>query len=49
MNGYVFEPMDTEEIKRLILGIDYVVYQKLIEGVSKFSVYEKDFGQINAY
>lgn len=48
-NGYVFEPMDMEEIKRLILGIDDVVYQELIEGVSEFSVNEKDMGQVLSY
>lgn len=49
VNGYVFEPMDMEEIKRVILNINDVVYQKLIKGVSEFSVDEKDFGQVGVY
>jgi glycosyltransferase involved in cell wall biosynthesis len=49
VNGYVFEPMDMEEIKRLILGVDDVVYQKLVDGVSGFSVDEKDVGQVGSY
>ena len=49
VNGYIFEPMDMEEIKRLILGIDDVVYQRLIEGVSGFSVDEKDLEQVESY
>lgn len=48
-NGYVFEPMDMEEIKSLILGVDDVVYQKLVDGVSGFSVDEKDVGQVESY
>lgn len=48
-NGYVFEPLNIEEIKRLILNINDVVYQKLIEGVSEFSVDEKDMGQVGVY
>jgi glycosyltransferase involved in cell wall biosynthesis len=49
VNGYIFESMDMEEIKSLILGVDDVVYQKLIEGVSGFSVDEKDVGQAGSY
>jgi len=49
VNGYVVEPMDKEEIKRLILDVDDVVYQKLFKGVSKFSVDEKDLGQVLSY
>lgn len=49
VNGYIFEPMDIKEIKRLILSIDDVVYQELIEGVSEFSVDEKDLGQVLSY
>ena len=49
VNGYVFEPMDMEEIKNLILNINDLVYQKLIEGVSEFSVNKKDFGQVLSY
>ncbi len=49
VNGYIFEPMDMEEIKRLILGVDDVVYQKLVDGVSGFSVDEKDVGQVGSY
>jgi len=48
-NGYVFEPFDSEEIKSLVLGIGDVVYQKLVVGVSRFSVDEKDFGQAVSY
>jgi len=49
VNGYIFEPMDMEEIKRLILGVDDVVCRGLIEGVGGFSVDEKDVGQVGSY
>ena len=49
VNGYVFEPMDIEKIKRLILGIDDVVYKELVYGVSEFSVGEKDLKQLGVY
>ena len=49
VNGYVFEPLKIEEIRRFILGIDDVVYQKLVKGVSEFSVDEKDLEQVLSY
>lgn len=49
VNGYVFEPGDSEEIKSLILGINGSLYEKLLEGVCKFSVDEKDLKQLGVY
>lgn len=49
VNGYVFDPMDMEEIKQLILSIDDVIFEKLLDGLSEFSVNEKDFVQVNIY
>ncbi|MGJ0353761.1 glycosyltransferase [Aliarcobacter cryaerophilus] len=49
VNGYVFDHMDMEEIKQLILSIDDVIYQKLLDGVSEFSIYEKDLKQVLSY
>lgn len=49
VNGYVFEPMDMEEIKNLILNINDVAYQKFVEGVGEFSVDEKDLKQKKSY
>lgn len=45
VNGYVFDPMDMEEIKQLILSIDDVIFEKLLDGVSEFSIYEKDLNR----
>lgn len=49
VNGYVFDPMDMEEIKQLILSIDDVIFEKLLDGVSEFSIYEKDLKQVLSY
>ena len=49
VNGYIFEPMNSEKIKSLILNIDNILYQELIEGVREFSVGEKDLKQLGVY
>lgn len=49
VNGYVFEPMDIEEIKSLILSINKLVYKNLLNEVNDFSINRKDSEQINEY
>lgn len=49
VNGYIFDPLYMDDIKNLILSIDDVIYQKLLDGLSEFSVNEKDFVQVNIY
>lgn len=49
VNGYTFGPLNLEEIKNLILGIDDAIYQKLVDSVSEFSVDEKDLKQLGVY
>lgn len=49
INGYLFDPLNAEEIKQLILGINDAIYQKLIEGVGEFSADEKDTRQVEAF
>ncbi len=49
VNGYIFEPSDSEEIKNLILDINDILYEKLLKGVREFSVDEKDLKQLGVY
>ena len=49
VNGYVVEPMDKEEIKRLILDVDDIVYQKLIDDAGEYFLDEKNIGQVKNY
>lgn len=48
-NGFIVEPQDVEDIRIVISSIDDVMYQKLVDGVSEFSVDEKDMQQIKSY
>jgi len=48
-NGFIFNPLDVEGIKNLILSIDDVVYQELVQGASEFSLNEKDSAQLGVY
>ena len=49
LNGYVFNPSDTKEIKNKILGIDNKKYSELIDCVKKVSIDEKDKVQVKVY
>lgn len=48
-NGFIFDPLNIEEIKKIILEIDDTAYYKLIKGVSESSIIEKDLIQVEAY
>ena len=48
-NGFIFNPLDVEGIKNLILSIDDFVFKRLIQGVSEFSTDEKDLKQVYSY
>lgn len=49
VNGYIFNPKDKKGLKNIILNIDQSTYQNLIDGVSKFSLQQKDKEQVNTY
>lgn len=49
VNGFVFEPLNVKEIRRLILSVDDVVFKNLIKSVSEFSVDDRDKQQIMSY
>ena len=49
INGYVVDIEDDRNIKNVIKNIDESNYQKLIDGVDKFSVEAKDLEQLRAY
>lgn len=49
INGYIFDPLNEEEIRTLILNIDDAIYENLVKGVRKFSIHEKDLHQIKSY
>ena len=49
INGYVVDREDDRNIKNVIKNIDESNYQKLIDGVDKFSVEAKDLEQLRAY
>ena len=49
INGYVVNIEDDRNVKNIIKNIDEHKYQKLIDGVDKFSVEAKDLEQLRAY
>ncbi len=49
VNGYLFDSSGIKELKKIILDIDELSYQKLREGVNEFSTNEKDFVQVGVY
>lgn len=48
-SGYVVNPYDSENIKKVILDIDEKKYNELLIGVEKFSIDEKDKIQVEVY
>lgn len=49
VNGYILNPLDIDTMRRVILGIDDLMYDKLLDGINKISLNEKDIGQIKSY
>lgn len=49
VNGYLIDPNNSQQLQEIILGIDAKVYQRLLNGVSEFSIKAKDSKQVNAY
>ncbi len=49
VNGYVVNPTDKNDIKKSILSIDNDKYERLLKGVEKFSIDEKDKWQVEVY
>lgn len=49
INGYVINPQEVENIRKTILKIDSQSYEKLLNGVSLFSITEKDKQQVKVY
>lgn len=48
-NGYILDVKDLESMKNIIIAIDDEKYQKLLDGVGKYSICEKDKLQIKSY
>ena len=48
-NGYIINPHDAESLKKAILKIDNQSYEKLLNGVSLFSIEAKDRQQVKVY
>jgi len=49
INGFVVKSNEMQNIKKIILNIDYKTYKKLLDGLNRFSVEKKDFEQVNVY
>jgi glycosyltransferase involved in cell wall biosynthesis len=49
MNGYIFDFNQIERIKDIIISLNDEVYTKLLAGVRKFSINEKDIKQLGVY
>ena len=49
MNGYIFDLNQKERIKDIIISLNDEVYTKLLAGVRKFSINEKDINQLGVY
>ena len=49
INGYVVNIEDDRNVENIIKNLDEQNYQKLIDGVDKFSVEVKDLEQLRAY
>ena len=48
-NGFIINPKNQESIKKKILQIDEKEYEKLLDGVKRFSISDKDKLQVEAY
>lgn len=49
VNGFIFNPLDKEEIKKSILSINGIVYEELIKNLEDFSITKKDLIQVSTY
>jgi len=49
VNGFIINPYNYENIKNIILSINYDNYKKLVNEVSMFSINKKDLKQVNSY
>jgi glycosyltransferase involved in cell wall biosynthesis len=49
VNGYIINPNNNKNIKENILKIDNDNYKKLVDGVERFSIYNKDKIQVTSY
>lgn len=49
INGFVINPNNREELRKIILKVDGICYEKLIDGVSRFSIDKKDLEQVGVY
>jgi glycosyltransferase involved in cell wall biosynthesis len=49
VNGYLIDPNNSQQLQEIISGIDAKVYQRLLNGVSEFSIEAKDCKQVDAY
>jgi len=48
-NGYIFDPLDSENLKEIIMSLEAQKYDQLCRGVDKFSIAQKDQLQLSAY
>lgn len=49
VNGYIFDPKDSKNLKDIIINIDAKRYDELLAGVKEFSIDDKDKNQISSY
>ncbi|MDD5400390.1 MAG: glycosyltransferase [Sulfurimonas sp.] len=49
VNGYIFDPKDSKNLKDIIINIDAKRYDELLAGVEEFSIDDKDRNQISSY
>lgn len=49
INGYVINPYAAQSLKKAILNFNNQAYEKLLNGVSHFSIVAKDMHQVKAY
>lgn len=49
VNGYIFDPKDSKNLKDIITNIDAKRYDELLAGVKEFFIDDKDRNQISSY
>jgi len=49
INGYVINPYEAQSLRKAILNFNKQSYEKLVNGVSQFSIVAKDIHQVKVY
>jgi glycosyltransferase involved in cell wall biosynthesis len=49
VNGYIFDPKDSKNLKDIIINVDAKRYDELLAGVKEFFIDDKDRNQISSY